>query len=113
MTTRRFPARPVRLIVTGGAGGGLDITARLIGQWLSERLGEQFIVEDRPGGGGNIGTEACGHEDAGGTDSRHIVSQPRADGGKSRASPGRLGRGALKDGRPGQMTQVAAAKAAS
>jgi tripartite-type tricarboxylate transporter receptor subunit TctC len=52
-----YPARPVRIIVPVAAGGGIDITARLIGQWLSERLGQQFIVEDRPGGGGSIGTE--------------------------------------------------------
>jgi tripartite-type tricarboxylate transporter receptor subunit TctC len=53
-----YPTRPVRIIVTVAAGGGADITARLIGQWLSERLGQQFIVENRSGGGGNIGTEA-------------------------------------------------------
>src|SRR5262249_46896391 len=41
-----------------GAAGGTDITARLIGQWLSERLGQQFIIENRPGAGGNVGTEA-------------------------------------------------------
>jgi tripartite-type tricarboxylate transporter receptor subunit TctC len=52
-----YPSRPVRIIVPVAAGGGLDITARLIGQWLSERLGQQFIVEDRPGGGATIGTE--------------------------------------------------------
>jgi tripartite-type tricarboxylate transporter receptor subunit TctC len=52
-----YPTRPVRIIVPVAAGGGLDITARLIGQWLSERLGQQFIVEDRPGGGTTIGTE--------------------------------------------------------
>ena len=53
-----YPARPVRLIVPIGAGGATDIFARLIGQWLSERLGQPFVVENRPGGGSNIGTEA-------------------------------------------------------
>jgi tripartite-type tricarboxylate transporter receptor subunit TctC len=48
----------VRIIVTTAAGGGNDLVARLIGQWLSERLGQQFIVENRPGGGSNIGTDA-------------------------------------------------------
>src|SRR5262245_45185924 len=53
-----YPSRPVRIIVPFAAGGGIDIVARLIGQWLSERLGQQFIVDNRPAGGGNIGTEA-------------------------------------------------------
>jgi tripartite-type tricarboxylate transporter receptor subunit TctC len=53
-----YPARPVRLIVPFAAGGPSDLLARPIGQWLSERLGQSFIVENRPGGGGNIGTEA-------------------------------------------------------
>ena len=53
-----YPTRPVRIIVGFPASGGTDITARLIGQWLSERLGQQFVIENRPGGGGNIGTEA-------------------------------------------------------
>src|ERR1700756_2371734 len=53
-----YPTRPVRLIVPFGPAGATDITARLIGQWLSERLGEQFVIENRPGGGGNIATEA-------------------------------------------------------
>ena len=44
------PNRPVRIIAGFAAGGGVDITARLIGQWLSERLGQQFVVENRPGG---------------------------------------------------------------
>src|SRR5436190_7517099 len=53
-----YPHRPVRMIVPFGPGGGTDIVARLIGQWLSERLGQQFVIENRPGAGGNIGTEA-------------------------------------------------------
>ena len=53
-----YPTRPVRLIAGFAAGGGVDITARLIGQWLNERLGQSFVVENRTGAGGNIGTEA-------------------------------------------------------
>ena len=53
-----YPARPVRWIVPFGPAGATDITARLIGQWLSERLGQQFVIENRPGAGGNIGSEA-------------------------------------------------------
>ena len=53
-----YPTRPVRIVVAFAAGGTTDIVARVIGQWLSERLGQQFIVENRPGGSGNIGTEA-------------------------------------------------------
>jgi tripartite-type tricarboxylate transporter receptor subunit TctC len=52
-----YPSRPVRLVVGYAAGGANDIVARLVGQWLSEQLGKQFIVEDRPGAGSNIGTE--------------------------------------------------------
>ena len=53
-----YPTRPVRLIEPIAPAGAADITARLIGQWLSERLGQQFVIDNRPGGGGNIGTEA-------------------------------------------------------
>src|SRR5262245_60292180 len=55
---RSYPTRPVRVVVTSAAGGTQDILARLIGQGLSERLGQQFVIENRPGAGGNIGTEA-------------------------------------------------------
>src|SRR5215469_6525818 len=53
-----YPARPVRIIVAAAAGGTSDILARLFGQLLSERLGQQFIIDNRAGGGNNIGTEA-------------------------------------------------------
>jgi tripartite-type tricarboxylate transporter receptor subunit TctC len=53
-----YPSRPVRVIVGSSAGSAPDIVARLMGQWLSERLGQQFLVENRPGAGTNIGTEA-------------------------------------------------------
>ncbi len=52
-----YPAKPVNLIVTFPAGSGPDIIGRLAGQWLSERLGQQFVIENKPGFGGNIGTE--------------------------------------------------------
>jgi tripartite-type tricarboxylate transporter receptor subunit TctC len=53
-----YPARPVRIIVGFPPGGPNDIVARIIGQWLSERLGQPFVIESRPGGGSNVGTEA-------------------------------------------------------
>src|SRR5215510_4080447 len=53
-----YPSRPVRIIAGFPPGGSVDFHARLIGQLLSERLGQQFIVENRPSAGGNLGTEA-------------------------------------------------------
>src|SRR5438105_1839020 len=53
-----YPTRPVRIIIGYTPGGSADLTARLMGQWLSERLGQQFIVESRPGGSTNIATES-------------------------------------------------------
>lgn len=56
-----YPSRPVRILVGYAAGGGVDLAARLIGQWLSEHLGQQFVVENRTGAATNIATEAAAH----------------------------------------------------
>jgi tripartite-type tricarboxylate transporter receptor subunit TctC len=53
-----YPSRPVRIVAGFAAGGGVDVTARLIGQWLAGRLGQSFVIENRTGAGGNVGTEA-------------------------------------------------------
>ena len=56
---QNYPSRPVRLIIGYTPGGSADLTARLMGQWLSEKLGQSFVIENRPGGGTNIATEAA------------------------------------------------------
>src|SRR5262249_6954580 len=61
-----YPTRPVRVVVGAPAGGGFDIVARLMGQWLSERLGRPFVIENRPGASSNIATEAVVHAPADG-----------------------------------------------
>jgi len=69
-----YPLRPVRIIVGFPAGGATDIQARLMGQWLSERLGQQFVVENRAGASGNIGTEAVAKAPADGYTLLQIVT---------------------------------------
>jgi tripartite-type tricarboxylate transporter receptor subunit TctC len=69
-----YPSRPVRIIVGFPPGGATDIQARLMGQWLSERLGQQFIIENRSGASGNIGTEAVAKAPADGYTLLHIVT---------------------------------------
>src|SRR5437016_2791117 len=56
-SAQAYPTRPVRIIVGFAAGGTTDIISRLIGQWLSERLGQQFVIENRPGASGNLAAE--------------------------------------------------------
>lgn len=69
-----YPSRPVRIIVGFTAGGATDIQARLMGQWLSERLGQQFIIENRGGASGNIGTEAVAKAPADGYTLLQVVT---------------------------------------
>ena len=69
-----YPSRPVRIIVGFPAGGATDIQARLMGQWLSERLGQQFIIENRAGASGNIGTESVAKAPADGYTLLQIVT---------------------------------------
>ena len=61
-----YPTKPVRLIVGFPPGGGTDVAARLIGQWLSERLGQPVVIDNRPGAGSTIATEVAARADADG-----------------------------------------------
>ena len=72
-----WPSRPVRIVVGFAAGGGVDITARLIGQWLASRLGAAVVIENRPGADGNIGTEAVVNAPADGY-TLLLAAQPNA-----------------------------------
>src|SRR4030081_3182609 len=69
-----YPFRPARIVVGFAAGGATDIQARLMGQWLSDRLGQQFIIENRAGASGNIGTEAVAKAPADGYTLLQIVT---------------------------------------
>ena len=69
-----YPSRPVRIVVGFPAGGATDIQARLMGEWLTERLGQQFIVENKPGASGNIGTETVAKAPADGYTLLQVVT---------------------------------------
>jgi len=69
-----YPSRPVRIVVGFPPGGATDIQARLMGEWLSERLGQQFIVENKPGASGNIGTELVARAPADGYTLLQVVT---------------------------------------
>src|SRR5215813_7941097 len=69
-----YPSRPVRIIVPYPPGGAPDIVARLMGQWISDRLGQQLIIENRPGAGGNIGTETAVRAPADGYTLLYVVT---------------------------------------
>ena len=69
-----YPSRPVRIVVGFPAGGATDIMARLMGEWLTQRLGQQFIVENKPGASGNIGTEMVARAPADGYTLLQVVT---------------------------------------
>ena len=73
-----YPTQPVRIIVGFGPGGVSDILARLIGQWLSERFGRPFVVDNRPGAGTNIATEAVARAPADGYTLLWLTSRTRS-----------------------------------
>ena len=69
-----YPSRPARIVVGFPAGGATDIQARLMGEWLTQRLGQQFIVENKPGASGNIGTESVAKAPADGYTLLQVVT---------------------------------------
>src|SRR5690606_17186759 len=77
---QEWPGRPIRVIVPFGAGGTTDLTARIIGPEMARRLGQPWVVENRAGAGGNVGSEACakappdGHTLCIGTISSHAIN---------------------------------------
>src|SRR3954469_9090297 len=73
-----YPSRPVRIVVPFAAGGSTDIIARLIGQWLSARLGQPFVIENRPGAGSNIGTEVVVNAPPDGYTLLMVARRPRS-----------------------------------
>ena len=73
-----YPARPVRIIVGFAPAGGTDIIGRLVGQWLSEQLGQQFVIENRPGAASNIGTEMVVNAPPDGLRSLWLLSRTRS-----------------------------------
>ena|SRR5947208_12772588 len=84
-SAQAYPSRPVRIIVGQAAGSGSDIAARLLGQRLSERLGQPFVVENRPGAAGNLATEAVVRAPADGYTLllSNVANTSRADPGRA------------------------------
>jgi tripartite-type tricarboxylate transporter receptor subunit TctC len=90
-----YPAHPVRVLVGFAAGSTTDILGRLIGQWLSQRLGQQFVVENRPGAGGNIAAEEMIKSTPDGytLSASEFRFSPRRDGGRRRGARAQRRRG--------------------
>ena len=85
--SQTYPSRPLRLILGYGPGAAPDIVARLIGQWLSERLGQPFVIDNRPGAGSNIGTEAVVHSAADGYTLLYITTANATNAINTRMAP--------------------------
>jgi tripartite-type tricarboxylate transporter receptor subunit TctC len=101
-----YPVRPVRIVVGFAAGGAPDILARLFGQWLSDRLGQPFVIENRTGAGGNIATEAVLLAPADG----HTLLLTSMGNAVNASLFERLNYNFLRDVRPGRGYQSRAAR---